>query len=102
MEKREYEGKMFEIITWEGKPGKIFEKARRAPGTRILAEMEVNGEKKVVLTKEIRREAQGIDYRLPGGKIFDSLSEYRSFLEKGQDIASVALEKAKAEAKEEA
>ena len=101
-EKVEYTGKMFQIVTWEGLPGKTFEKAVRAPGARILAEVIENGVKKIVLTKEVRREADGIDYRLPGGKVFDSLDEYSAFVSSGADIKAQALSKAKAEAKEEA
>ncbi len=94
-----FSGKMFRIKQWEGKPGVVFEAAERAPGVRVLAEVEVDGVTKILLTKEKRREADGYDYRLPGGKVFDSLKELSEF---SGDIEVQALAKAKAEAKEEA
>jgi ADP-ribose pyrophosphatase YjhB (NUDIX family) len=95
-----YEGSMFQVLQWEGKPGKTFEAVRRAPGVRILAEkIKSDATKAVYLTKEIRREAEGVDYRLPGGKVFDSLKEYNSF---EGDILELAKNKARQELKEEA
>jgi 8-oxo-dGTP pyrophosphatase MutT (NUDIX family) len=97
-----YRGKMFEILRWEGKPGVAFEAAVRAPGVRLLIETEKDGMKALLMTKEIRREANGIDYRLPGGKVFDSLSELDAHRDSGQDIAPVAMKVAQREGKEEA
>ena len=97
-----YRGKMFEIINWEGKPGVMFEAAVRAPGVRLLIETEKDGMKALLMTKEVRREAVGVDYRLPGGKVFDSLSELDAHRDSGQDIAPVALKAAQKEGKEEA
>lgn len=74
-----FSGKMFQVKQWEGKPGVIFEVAERAPGVRILAEVTGGSEKYIVLTQEKRREAEGYDYRLPGGKVFDSLKEFNEF-----------------------
>jgi hypothetical protein len=68
-----YRGKMFEIVNWEGKPGVTFEAAVRAPGVRLIIETEKDGLKALLMTKEVRREATGVDFRLPGGKVFDSL-----------------------------
>ena len=97
-----YRGKMFEILTWEGKPGVKFESAARAPGVRLIIETEKNGMKALLMTKEIRREADGYDFRLPGGKVFDSLSELDKYRESGDDIAPIAEIAAKKEGKEEA
>lgn len=55
-----------------------------------------------MLTKEFRRELQGYDYRLPGGKVFDRLAEFEAFRKSGADILDAARAKAKAEAAEEA
>ncbi len=96
-----YQGKMFEIVQWEGKPGVIFEAAVRAPGIRLLIETQKDGTKALLMTKEIRREAGGVDYRLPGGKVFDSLSELDTHRDGGQDITPVALKVAQKEGKEE-
>lgn len=102
-EKIDYKGKLLQIVSWEGEPGKRYEKAVRAPGVRVLAEsLDTNGDKIIYLSKEKRREAEGIDYRLPGGKVFDSLNEYNDFSGTSEELKQIALSKAKAEAKEEA
>lgn len=97
-----YQGKIVEVVEYdvEVAPGKVktFEKARRAPGTRLI----IPTESGILLTKEYRHELGDYDYRLPGGKVFDSLSEYNDFLSSGQDIRIPATAKAKAEAREEA
>ena len=93
-------GKMFELIHVEQPDGRIFEIARRAPGVRVI--IADNYKKKVLLTKEFRRELGAYDYRLPGGKVFDSLAEYEKFRKSGSDIGVPAAAKAKAEAAEEA
>lgn len=97
-----YCGKMFEIVTWEGKPGIKFEAAVRAPGVRLIIETEKDGMKALLMTKEIRREAGGYDFRLPGGKVFNSLEELDKHRESGHDIAPFAEIAAKKEGKEEA
>lgn len=50
----------------------IWEIARRSPGVRLII---CDGDK-ILLTKEFRRELNGFDYRLPWGKVFDTLQEY--------------------------
>jgi hypothetical protein len=97
-----HQGKIVEVVQFEVEvePGKFktFEKARRAPGTRLIIPTTIG----VLLTKEYRHETNGYDYRLPGGKVFDTLDEYNAFLATGDDILVPATAKAKAEAKEEA
>ena len=97
-----YRGKMFEVVTWEGKPGVKFEAAVRAPGVRLIIETEKSGMKALLMTKEIRREAGGYDFRLPGGKVFDSLEDLDKHRESGEDISPIAEITAKKEGKEEA
>lgn len=97
-----YRGKMFEIVTWEGKPGVTFEAAVRAPGVRLIIETEKDGTKALLMTREIRREADGFDFRLPGGKVFDSLGELDQHRESGNSIEPLAEIAAKKEGKEEA
>lgn len=93
-------GKLFELVHVTQPDGRVFEVARRAPGVRVIV---VDREaRKLLLTKEFRQELNGYDYRLPGGKVFDSLAEYESFRGSGRDILDAAAEKAKAEAAEEA
>jgi hypothetical protein len=38
---------------------------------------------RILITKEWRNEQNGFDYRLPGGKVFDSLREYEEKLQSG-------------------
>lgn len=97
-----FRGKMFEIIQWEGEPGVTFEAAVRAPGVRLLIETEKDGMKALVMTKEARRESNGVDYRLPGGKVFDSLSELDAHRASGEAIEPLALKAAQKEGKQEA
>lgn len=97
-----YKGKMFEVVTWEGKPGVKFEAAVRAPGVRLLIETEKDGTRALLMTREIRREAGGYDYRLPGGKVFDSLDELDTHRKSGGDIAPLSEAAAKKEGLEEA
>jgi ADP-ribose pyrophosphatase YjhB (NUDIX family) len=78
-EKIVYQGKMIEIVHEEvfvdGKEITL-EKGRRAPGVRLIIETEDGG---FLISKE-ERHGLGLDYRLPGGKVFDSLVEYNEFL----------------------
>ncbi len=96
-----YQGKIHEIVQQKMKTGEkeqVFEIARRSPGTRLII---VTPEKKLILTKEYRRESDSVDWRLPGGKVFDRLQEYNEFLKSGEDIVPLALEAAKKGVREE-
>lgn len=93
-------GKLFELVHTTQPDGRVFESARRAPGVRAL--IADRTAKKLLLTREFRQELNGYDYRLPGGKVFDSLAEYEEFRRSGEDILAAAQRKAQAEAAEEA
>ena len=93
-------GKMFELVHVTQNDGRVFEIARRAPGVRLIIADEVN--KKVLLTREYRQELAQWDYRLPGGKVFDSLDDYETFRESGDDILTAAIRQATNEAQQEA
>jgi len=56
---------------------------RRPPGIRALLVDKKKG--KILLSREFRYELNGWDYRLPGGKVFDSLEEYKKSL-KQEDV----------------
>ena len=93
-----YKGKIFEVVKQPMKTGDkeiVFEIARRAPGTRLI----IIKDNKILITKEFRNEINGYDYRLPGGKVFDTLDEYEKHLE--EDIMPHAIEAAKKECREE-
>lgn len=51
---------------------KVFEFSERPPGVRVLIECD----REFLLTREWRSELQREDLRLPGGKVFDTFSEY--------------------------
>ena len=92
-------GKLFELVHEEQPDGRVFEKARRAPGVRLIIE---DDQKRILLTKEYRKELEAWDYRLPGGKVFDSLDDYEAHRQTGQAIVEAAMQKAVAEGREEA
>lgn len=100
-EKIAYQGRIIEVVEQPMKAGEktlTFEFARRAPGTRLIIPT-VDG--KLSLTKEYRPEIQDYDYRLPGGKVFDTLKEYNAFRKTGKDIKAEAERAALKEAREE-
>ena len=97
-----YHGKVFRIVNQLVKMNDgenvIFEYAERSPGVRIL----VTNEEKVLLTKEWRAELSDWDYRLPGGKVFESITDYLDFKNKCDlDINKQCLLAARRELKEE-
>ncbi len=98
MEEVVAKGKLFELVQLHQPDGRVFEVARRAPGVRLI----IHKDGKVLLTKELRRELNSHDYRLPGGKVFDSLDEYEAHRKSGDDILNAAVAKAKGEGAEEA
>ena len=71
--KIKYSGKIVEVVEKEC-GNRTFEMARRSPGVRAL----VVKDGKILLSREYRVEVDGYDYRLPGGKVFDRLEEFRS------------------------
>lgn len=95
-----FRGKIFEVEQYVQPDGRVFERAVRAPGVRLIIADKDNGQ--VLLTREFRSELNAWDYRLPGGKVFDRLEEYDKFRESGGDILEAAESKAKGEGAEEA
>jgi len=93
-----FQGKIGEIIYTKQKDGRIFERYRRAPGTRLV---HVSHDNKILVTKEYRQETGSIDIRLPGGKVRDTLKEYYNLLESDQDMVEAARETVIKEAREE-
>lgn len=92
-------GKLFELVQHLQPDGRVFEVARRAPGVRLI--IYDKDEKKVLLTKEYRNELQAWDFRLPGGKLFDTLDEYEAHRQSGDDTIEAAKRQAKREAQQE-
>ncbi len=94
MEEIKYSGKIIEVVQFKHGE-KIFEKARRSPGVRALI---VSGEK-VLLSREYRQEVDGYDFRLPGGKVFDRLDDFKKHL--AEDLTDYATEAVVKEVREE-
>ena len=90
-----YEGSLFSIE----RDSRGWEKAVRAPGVRLILDDQKAG--KILLTREFRSELGDYDYRLPGGKVFDSLAEFQTYAESGKDIVAAAVNKTFQEAREE-
>ncbi len=100
MEKITYQGRIIEVVEKHVDLNgvvKTFEYARRSPGVRLI----IPKSNKILLTKEYRHEIAGYDYRLPGGKVYDSLEQYNTALADGVDIAQAAKTAAIKEADEE-
>lgn len=91
-------GEILELIGFEvevnGKK-KMFERARRPPGVRAL----ITKTRQILLSREYRREQGKYDYRLPGGKVMDTIAEFRAFT---WDILEKAREAVIKESREEA
>lgn len=101
MERITYQGKIIEVVEEDidqGGKTRTFEYARRSPGARLI----IPKGDQILITKEFRRELNAYDYRLPGGKVFDTLAEYNQALAEGVNIANAAERAAIKEAKEEA
>ncbi len=94
MEEIKYSGKIIEVVQFKN-GDRVFEKARRSPGVRALI---VSGER-ILLSKEYRTEIGDFDFRLPGGKVFDRLEEYKQHI--SEDLISYAKEAVKKEVREE-
>jgi ADP-ribose pyrophosphatase len=95
-----FKGKLFELVQLKQDDGRVFEVARRAPGVRLIIADSVN--KKVLLTKEYRQELAEWDYRLPGGKVFDTLDDFEAFRVSGEEVINAAKRQAINEAQQEA
>lgn len=60
---------------------------RRPPGIRAL--IIDKKKKKILLSHEFRYELNTFDFRLPGGKVFDSLADYKASLKRGDVLENV-------------
>jgi len=87
------------LDTGNGYKEKDFQKFTRTPGVRVIAIKE----DKILFTKEYRNELNSFDYRLPGGKVFDSFSEFSPYIIDEKEVPlELILETAKSELQEEA
>jgi 8-oxo-dGTP pyrophosphatase MutT (NUDIX family) len=93
-----FSGKIGEVIHTKQTDGRVFERYRRPPGTRLVI---ISPDKKILVTRERRSEATGVDLRLPGGKVCDSLDDYHALLDSGRNVIEAAKAAAIKEALEE-
>ncbi len=93
-----FDGKIGEVVHTRQTDGRVFEQYRRPPGTRLVI---VSPDNEILITKEHRAETGGIDLRLPGGKVRDSIADYRELLASGHAVEQAAKEAAIKEALEE-
>ncbi len=93
-------GRLFEHILLEEEGAGSIEFVRRPPGVRlIIADV---AQDRILLTSEFRRELRDWDWRLPGGKIFDSREAWQAYEQSGGDIIAAASAQGIKEAAEEA
>ena len=95
-----FEGRLYEFVEHDvliGSEIRTFEIVRRGPGTRLIV---VDGDD-ILMIDEYRYELGAHDLRLPGGKAFDSLDDYRRSRDSGEDLAQIALGAARRELLEE-
>lgn len=93
-----FSGRIGEVVHIEQPDGRVFERFSRPPGTRIVI---ISPEGKVLITREHRGETGNVDLRLPGGKVRDSLKEYKALNDSGQNIIEAAKQAAIKETLEE-
>lgn len=103
-----FEGNLFQVLHRQKNStvnidGKLvsnilnYELVRRPPGVRAI----ITDNEKILLNYEYRYELNAWDYRLPGGKVYDTNKEYCDAQKNGQILVDV-VEKLKQEVKEEA
>lgn len=96
-----WQGKIGSIVEYSpsNQPDKRFQKFSRPPGTRSII---ISPDNKILLTKEFRQESGKDDFRLPGGKVYDSFLEWMKASEEGKNMDDAAIEGAKNEMSQEA
>lgn len=97
------QGRLLELVTQEVTiewKTKNFEFARRAPWVRLIVPHQ-DGSGKILLTREYRSELGRYDYRLSGGKVFDSLAEFHEHMDNSDSMLSYTEAAVMREAREE-
>jgi 8-oxo-dGTP pyrophosphatase MutT (NUDIX family) len=96
-----FEGKIIAVAHQRMQIGgkeKTFERAIRSPGTRLII---ISPENKILITREYRHDFADWDFRLPGGKVCDTLEEYLNVKDDPDKLMALAISSAKKEAREE-
>ncbi len=75
-----FDGEIVQVLQKKTERGDVYEIARRSPGVRMII---VTPDNKFLISREKRDYLEkGLDYRLPGGKVVDTLEDYLVLLEK--------------------
>ncbi|MFA6250416.1 MAG: NUDIX hydrolase [Candidatus Shapirobacteria bacterium] len=93
-----YQGNIIRVEETEKPDGRVFEKAVRSPGTRIIIHNKQTD--KILLSREYREEIKDYDFRLPGGKVRDKIADWDDIRDRG-DLPELIAEASKKEAREE-
>ena len=93
---KKYRGNLF-LLEQDNVKG--FERAVRPPGVRLIIQ---NKKGEILLTREIRPEQGGHDFRLPGGKVFDNIGPYLEVRDDEALLQEAVIDAAINEAREEA
>lgn len=95
-----YSSRLFDIINHEvlfsDGTIKTFEYVERSPGVRTL----ITDGNSILVTKEWRQEASMWDIRLPGGKVFENIKDYKIFKQQNPEKDFLIEEAKKAAQKE--
>lgn len=108
MDKVKFKGQLFDVVEREivqtvaindseFKKNISYELVRRGPGVRAI----VIKDEKILLNREYRYELGRWDYRLPGGKVFDSYTDYEDAM-KNQSVHQIIQNRLADELVEEA
>lgn len=96
-ERQVFSGRLGEVVHQTQPDGRVFELFRRPPGVRMI----FIDRERILLTEEYRSEVNGIDLRLPGGKVFDDLEIFAQARRSSADLTDAALRAVRREAQEE-
>jgi ADP-ribose pyrophosphatase len=93
----EYRSRLFDVVNhtvrFSDGVEKRFQFVRRSPGVRILL---LNSNNQALLTREWRTEINAWDFRLPGGKVFETSTQFEQFLQNEQNSNVNSIGKAAA------
>lgn len=83
-----FDGRIGEVVHIKQKGGRVFEQYRRAPGCRLII---ISADNKVLMIREYRHETKKFDLRLPGGKVRDTLEQWRELQHSGKDLTEASM-----------
>lgn len=88
-----------EFFVIEKRPAKGWERAVRPPGVRLILHDDTG---RILITEEFRSSLGRKDFRLPGGKVFDTLEPFLAIRGDEAALEEAVVRAARLEAKQEA